>query len=226
MAWLKKLGKNDEAMAAIRQLVDLEPGDSESVAELLDWLIDQKAWKVVDRLTERFAPRFAAEPVLLYSLAQACAERGEKKRSEETALRALRLHPGKQDDATGPPLRRGAATPRPRPVRLGAAGVRTRDFPGRRRRRAYGHVADLPVRDAARTGAGSRRRRSAGKARPRSIDAGKVTEAMLSGRERQRRSLAGCTISPPVTGRRRTTWPSSASASTRPWKPIPRTSTC
>jgi len=98
VAWLKKLGKNDEAIAAIRQLVDLEPGDSESVAELLEWLIDQKAWKVVDVLTERFACRFAAEPVLLYSLAQACAERGEKKRSEETALRAFHLHPGKQDE--------------------------------------------------------------------------------------------------------------------------------
>ena len=98
VAWLKKLGKNDEAVAAIRQLVDLEPGDSESVAELLEWLIDQKAWKVVDALTERFAPRFAAEPVLLYSLAQAYGERGEKKRSEETALRAFHLHPGKQDD--------------------------------------------------------------------------------------------------------------------------------
>jgi len=98
VAWLKKLGKNDEAIAAIRQLVDLEPGDSESVAELLAWLIDQKAWKVVDALTERFAPRFAAEPVLLYSLAQACAERGEKKRAEETALRAFHLHPGKQDE--------------------------------------------------------------------------------------------------------------------------------
>jgi tetratricopeptide (TPR) repeat protein len=98
VAWLKKLGKNEEAVAAIRQLVDLEPGDSESVAELLEWLIDQKAWKVVDALTERFAPRFAAEPVLLYSLAEACAERGETKRAEETALRAFHLHPGKQDE--------------------------------------------------------------------------------------------------------------------------------
>ena len=98
VAWLRKLGKNDEAIAAIGRLVDLEPGDSESVAELLDWLIDQKAWKVVDALTERFAPRFAAEPVLLYSLAQAYAERGEKKRAEETALRAFHLHPGKQEE--------------------------------------------------------------------------------------------------------------------------------
>jgi tetratricopeptide (TPR) repeat protein len=98
VAWLRKLGKNDEAIAAIGQLADLEPGDSDSVAELLTWLIEQKAWKVVDRLTERLGPRFSAEPVLLYSLAQACAERGEKKRAEETALRALHLHPGKQEE--------------------------------------------------------------------------------------------------------------------------------
>jgi tetratricopeptide (TPR) repeat protein len=98
VAWLKRLGRNEEAIAAIRQLVDLEPGDSESVAELLEWLIDQKAWKVVDAVTERFASRFAAEPVLLYSLAQACAERGEKKRAEETALRAFQLHSGRQEE--------------------------------------------------------------------------------------------------------------------------------
>ncbi len=98
VAWLRKLGKNDEAITAIGQLADLELGDSQSVAELLGWLIDQKAWKVVDKLTERLGPRFAAEPVLLYSLAQACAERGEKKRAEETALRAFHLHPGKQED--------------------------------------------------------------------------------------------------------------------------------
>ena len=41
VAWLRKLGKNDEAIAAIRRLADLEPGDSELVAELLAWLIDQ-----------------------------------------------------------------------------------------------------------------------------------------------------------------------------------------
>jgi tetratricopeptide (TPR) repeat protein len=98
VTWLKKLGRNDEAVAAISQLAELEPGDSASVDELLEWLIDQKAWKVVDTLTERFAPRFAAEPVLLYAMAQAYAARGEKKRAEETALRALHLNPGKQED--------------------------------------------------------------------------------------------------------------------------------
>ena len=40
VAWLKKLGKDDEAQAAIRRLVGLERGDPESAASLLRWLID------------------------------------------------------------------------------------------------------------------------------------------------------------------------------------------
>jgi hypothetical protein len=100
IAQLKKLGKNDEAMAAIRRLVELERGNPESLAELLDWLIEQKAWKAVDDLALRFAHRFAIEPGLLYVLAQAYAEQGakQKDRAEETANRALQLYPGKQKE--------------------------------------------------------------------------------------------------------------------------------
>ena len=100
IALLKKLGKNDEAMSAIRRLVELERGNSESLAELLDWLIEQKAWKAVDDLALRFGHEFAVEPGLLYVLAQAYAEQGPKlkERAEATAGRALQLFPGKQKD--------------------------------------------------------------------------------------------------------------------------------
>lgn len=93
---LKKLGKTNEAMAAIQRLVALEPGNSESMAELLDWLVRQKAWGAVDDLATRFPGMFAAEPGLLYSLAQAYAEQGQKAKAEETALRAFQLNPGTQ----------------------------------------------------------------------------------------------------------------------------------
>ena len=98
IAQLKKLGKDKEAMAAIRRLVELERGNPESLAELLDWLIEQKAWQAVDDLAIRFAHRFAIEPGLLYMLAQAYAEQGahQKERADETANRALLLFPGKQ----------------------------------------------------------------------------------------------------------------------------------
>ncbi len=97
VAWLKKLGHTDEALAAIRRLVELERGNPETLAELLDWLIEQKAWKAVDDLAARFPGRFAAEPGLLYMLAEAYAQQGKKDRAEETASRALRLIPGKQE---------------------------------------------------------------------------------------------------------------------------------
>jgi len=98
IARLKKLGKPDETMVAIRRLVDLERGDPESLGELLQWLVEQKAWKAVDELAQRFAPRFATEPGLLYALAQSYAEQGQKERAEEMAGRALRLYPGKQQE--------------------------------------------------------------------------------------------------------------------------------
>jgi tetratricopeptide (TPR) repeat protein len=98
VAWLKRLGQNEEAMTAIRRLVMLEPGDAQSVAELLDWLIQQKAWKAVDELAKRFSGSFASEPPLLYMLAQSYAARGQQQRAKETAQRAFRMYPGKQDE--------------------------------------------------------------------------------------------------------------------------------
>jgi tetratricopeptide (TPR) repeat protein len=98
IAQLRKLGKDKEALAAIRRLVELERGNPESLAELLDWLIEQKAWQAVDDLAVKFWSRFAIEPGLLYMLAQAQAVQGQKARSEETANRAYLLYPGKQKD--------------------------------------------------------------------------------------------------------------------------------
>ncbi len=108
VAWLKKLGKTDEANAAIGRMVEVCRGDSESLVELLGWLVEQKAWKSVDDLAQRFRARFAAEPVLLYTLAHAYAERGDKAKAEEAALRAFRLLPGKQEDQL---LRHASAAP-------------------------------------------------------------------------------------------------------------------
>ncbi len=98
MDWLNKLGKADDAAKVIRRLVALERGNPQSLAELLDWLIEQKAWQAVDDLARRFPPQFAVDPPLLYALAQAYAEQGNKDRAEQTATRALKLHPGKQQE--------------------------------------------------------------------------------------------------------------------------------
>jgi tetratricopeptide (TPR) repeat protein len=98
VAWLKKLGRNDEALAAIRRLVALDQDDPQLATELLHWLIQQKAWPAIDELAMRSTGRFATDPALLYLLAQSYADRGEGRRAKETARRALRLNPGRQDE--------------------------------------------------------------------------------------------------------------------------------
>jgi tetratricopeptide (TPR) repeat protein len=98
VAWLKKLGKEEDVATAIRRLVAVNPDDPQSINSLLAWLIEQKAWKAVDDLARRFPARFSSEPSMLYMLAQTYADRGETQRAKEAAQRALRMYPGKQDE--------------------------------------------------------------------------------------------------------------------------------
>jgi tetratricopeptide (TPR) repeat protein len=98
-AWLKKLGLNQEALIAMRRLIDLvDKDDPEDLYELLDWLLVQKAWTLADELAARFPGRFDKEPLLLYMLAEAQKERGETDKAEQTAHRAFTINTGK--DAT------------------------------------------------------------------------------------------------------------------------------
>ncbi len=91
---LKRLHRNDRAGVAMRRLLAMERGNPETLGKLLDWLVDQKAWKEIDELAKRFQSRFAARPILLYTVAQAQAERGDPQLAEKTATRAAALNPG------------------------------------------------------------------------------------------------------------------------------------
>jgi tetratricopeptide (TPR) repeat protein len=102
IGWLKKLGETDKAVAAMYRLLDLEEGDPETLAELLDWLVAQKAWKVVAELAARFHRQFQENALLLYTLAEAYAAQGEQPRAEATAQQAQRLNPGKEPDKLFP----------------------------------------------------------------------------------------------------------------------------
>jgi tetratricopeptide (TPR) repeat protein len=95
VAGLKKQGQSQEAVTAMRRLIDLEDkGDLETLYELLDWLVAQKAWNLVDELAARFASRFESEPLLLYILAQAQKEQGDAEKAEITAHRAFAFNVG------------------------------------------------------------------------------------------------------------------------------------
>jgi tetratricopeptide (TPR) repeat protein len=101
VAWLQKLGRTQELLAAIDRLVQLEKSDPDTLGSLLEWLIREKDWKALDHLAEQFAPRIAADPLLLYALAEVRAARGDTTQAEQLAGRALALAPGKEPDDLG-----------------------------------------------------------------------------------------------------------------------------
>ena len=147
VARLKKIGRNEEAIAAIGQLVRLEKGDPDTLVELVQWLIDQKAWQAVNELAERFGPLIADNSALSYAMAEAQLARGDKGRAEETAAKAWKLNPRRGRAGVDQPLFAGCRAARAGVVRLGCAGVPPRHR--RRRARPTRGVAggDPPGRD-------------------------------------------------------------------------------
>jgi len=97
--WLEKLNRNDEAVAVVRQLIDVQPGDADTLVELVDWLLEKKAWQAIDDVAARFANRIAKNAKLTYAFAEVQAARGGKQRADEMAAQARKLHLGKDDEA-------------------------------------------------------------------------------------------------------------------------------
>lgn len=96
--WLKSLDRQEDAIAAMRTLIAWEDGDSETLDELVQWLIEQEAWQAVGEVAERFSVRFEREPNLRYVLAQAYLEQGKKALAEKTAQEAFELLPGNRPE--------------------------------------------------------------------------------------------------------------------------------
>jgi tetratricopeptide (TPR) repeat protein len=94
VARLRAAEQNEAAVAAVRRLIKLEKGDPATLSSLLQYLVEQKAWKAVDELAERFGPQIGVHASLLYAVAEAQAAQGDKTRAEQTAHKALKLNPG------------------------------------------------------------------------------------------------------------------------------------
>lgn len=97
---LDDLDRDEDALAVMHKIVQnqaLVAGTDEQVKanllELLAWLVDRKAWSVVDELATRFAKRIETDPVLLYVLADARVREGREADADELAKRALALKP-------------------------------------------------------------------------------------------------------------------------------------
>ena len=92
---LERLKRRDEELAVMRQIVDLERGDPQTLNELVEWLAKREAWSVIDEVATRFNASFDVDASLLYALAQARKAQGNDALAEETAQRALSLNPDK-----------------------------------------------------------------------------------------------------------------------------------
>ena len=53
------------------RIVAQEQGDTQTLGELVDWLVEQQAWSVIDDVARRFDDQFKQDPFLMYTLAQA-----------------------------------------------------------------------------------------------------------------------------------------------------------
>ena len=88
---LERLGKSDRSLAVMREMVETIKTDSVSIAEMVQWLVDHKAWGLLDVVAQRFVKSFDTDPGLLYTLAHARLKQGNQALADETASRALKV---------------------------------------------------------------------------------------------------------------------------------------
>jgi tetratricopeptide (TPR) repeat protein len=86
--------QQDQALAALQRMLDLEDADGESLARLIEWVIRQEAWPLVEEVAKRFDRQLADNPYLMYLIAQAYEVRGDAKRAGEIVANALKQQPG------------------------------------------------------------------------------------------------------------------------------------
>jgi len=79
------------ALDVMRKLVARESGTVPELIEFVHWLVDRKAWEVIDELAKRFDHTFSTDRKLLYTWAQARKAEGKEDLAERYAEQAFHL---------------------------------------------------------------------------------------------------------------------------------------
>lgn len=97
---LRKVGREQESDELLMRLVDREENSisPEALETLLRWLVEERAFAVVDHFAKKFAERLAEEPLLLYSLAEARKAQGRDDLVRDAIAQALAI--GNEKDAS------------------------------------------------------------------------------------------------------------------------------
>jgi tetratricopeptide (TPR) repeat protein len=93
---LRKLARRQEAVDAMVRVVELEEGGSNTLGELLDWLIEESDFEQFDLVAKKFDAQVRGDPLLLYQVAQARQKQGDPARAEETIRAAVAINQGNQ----------------------------------------------------------------------------------------------------------------------------------
>jgi tetratricopeptide (TPR) repeat protein len=90
---LQQADRTAEAEAAMRRIVSLEDGESDSLSLLVEWLADRQAWNILDEVGQRFAARLDQDPLLWYAVAGARQKQGRPDAVQEAVERARKATP-------------------------------------------------------------------------------------------------------------------------------------
>ncbi len=93
---LQELGRDDDMLATMQDLLPLQGSSREDVLDTMDWLIDRRAWSLVEVLARRFPRFFEEDPRLMYRRAEVMAQLGQSDEAEALAKKVLEIPAGDQ----------------------------------------------------------------------------------------------------------------------------------
>jgi tetratricopeptide (TPR) repeat protein len=95
---LQQLHRDADAVALMRQSIELLDGEPSQVTECVDWLVHRQAWQVVIEAGDRYPHVVADDALLLYLRAQAFTALDQPAKAAEMAQAALKLREGDLDE--------------------------------------------------------------------------------------------------------------------------------
>ncbi|MFP6649508.1 MAG: tetratricopeptide repeat protein [Pirellulaceae bacterium] len=90
---LDKIDRKEQSLAVLRRTINLLDGTSKQLQEMVDWLVDNEVWSLVQDVAERFPSEFSRNPFLIYRLAESHLRGGDPQKADEVAARARAIDP-------------------------------------------------------------------------------------------------------------------------------------
>ena len=91
---LTEAKEEKRAIAMMRHTIQLLDGTQPQLIEIIDWMMERKAWSLIDEVAQRYMDRIKSNRDLLYRFAESHKRRGASAKADELALQAAQL-PGR-----------------------------------------------------------------------------------------------------------------------------------